>query len=521
MNETYDFLVIGSGIAGLSFALKVADKGKVCVITKSTIDQTNTSFAQGGIAAVTYSPDNFETHIKDTLICGDGLCDEKVVRMVVEEAPGQIKQLIDWGTDFDKLDNGKYDLAREGGHSEHRILHHKDYSGQEIQRALIAKIRNHPDITILENHFAVDLITQHHLGILVKRYYTNIECFGAYVLDIETHKIKIVLSRVTLMATGGIGNIYHTTTNPVIATGDGIAMVYRAKGMIEDMEFVQFHPTSLFNPGERPSFLISEAMRGFGAILKTQDEKEFMNKYDSRGSLAPRDIVARAIDNEMKIRGDEFVYLDGRHLDPKKLVEHFPYINEKCISIGINITKDLIPVVPAAHFSCGGIKVDMDGKSWINRLYAAGETAFTGLHGANRLASNSLLEGIVFADRAAKHALQYFKTYSIPENIPQWNDEGTSYPEEMVLITQNLKEMQQIMNNYVGIVRSDLRLKRAQDRLEIIFKETEALYAKTKLSRKLCELRNLINVGYLIIKNAQQRKESVGLHYTIDYPHRR
>ena len=521
MNETYDFLVIGSGIAGLSFALKVADKGKVCVITKSTIDQTNTSFAQGGIAAVTYSPDNFETHIKDTLICGDGLCDEKVVRMVVEEAPGQIKQLIDWGTDFDKLDNGKYDLAREGGHSEHRILHHKDYSGQEIQRALIAKIRNHPDITILENHFAVDLITQHHLGILVKRYYTNIECFGAYVLDIETHKIKIVLSRVTLMATGGIGNIYHTTTNPVIATGDGIAMVYRAKGRIEDMEFVQFHPTSLFNPGERPSFLISEAMRGFGAILKTQDEKEFMNKYDSRGSLAPRDIVARAIDNEMKIRGDEFVYLDGRHLDPKKLVEHFPYINEKCISIGINITKDLIPVVPAAHFSCGGIKVDMDGKSWINRLYAAGETAFTGLHGANRLASNSLLEGIVFADRAAKHALQYFKTYSIPENIPQWNDEGTSYPEEMVLITQNLKEMQQIMNNYVGIVRSDLRLKRAQDRLEIIFKETEALYAKTKLSRKLCELRNLINVGYLIIKNAQQRKESVGLHYTIDYPHRR
>ena len=323
------------------------------------------------------------------------------------------------------------------------------------------------------------------------------------------------------MATGGIGNIYHTTTNPVIATGDGIAMVYRAKGIIEDMEFVQFHPTSLFNPGERPSFLISEAMRGFGAILKTQDEKEFMNKYDSRGSLAPRDIVARAIDNEMKVRGEEFVYLDCRNLDPVKLVEHFPQINEKCLSIGIDIRKDMIPVVPAAHFSCGGIRVDMDGKSWINRLYAAGETAFTGLHGANRLASNSLLEGIVYADRAAKHALLHFKNYTIPDNIPKWNDEGTSYPEEMVLITQNLKEMQQIMNNYVGIVRSDLRLKRAQDRLEIIFKETEALYAKTKLSRKLCELRNLINVGYLIIKNAQQRKESVGLHYTIDYPHKR
>jgi len=521
MDETFDFLVIGSGIAGLSFALKVADKGTVCVITKSTIEQTNTSFAQGGIAAVTYPPDRFEKHIQDTLICGDGLCDEQVVKMVVEEAPGQIKQLIDWGAEFDKLDNGNYELAREGGHSEHRILHHKDYSGHEIQRALIARVRNHPNIKVLEKHFAVDLITQHHLGILVKRYYTNIECYGVYVLDIETHKIKIVLSRVTLMATGGIGNIYHTTTNPAIATGDGIAMVYRAKGIIEDMEFVQFHPTSLYNTGERPSFLISEAMRGFGGILKTQDEKEFMNKYDPRGSLAPRDIVARAMDNEMKVRGDEYVYLDCRHLDHDRLIEHFPYINDKCLSIGIDIRNDMIPVVPAAHFSCGGIKVDMDGKSWINRLYAAGETAFTGLHGANRLASNSLLEGIVYADRAAKHATQHFKNYSIPENIPRWNDEGTSYPEEMVLITQNLKEMQQIMNNYVGIVRSDLRLKRAQDRLEIIFMETEALYAKTKLSRKLCELRNLINVGYLIIKNAQQRKESVGLHYNIDYPHKR
>jgi L-aspartate oxidase len=295
-------------------------------------------------------------------------------------------------------------------------------------------------------------------------------------------------------------------------------MVYRAKGIIEDMEFVQFHPTSLYNPGERPSFLISEAMRGFGAILKGQDGKEFMQKYDTRGSLAPRDIVARAMDNEMKVSGHEFVYLDCRHIEKKGLLDHFPNIYEKCLSIGLDITKEMIPVSPAAHFSCGGVKADLDGKTWIHRLYAAGECARTGLHGANRLASNSLLEGIVFADRAAKHALLCFKNYIIPNNIPPWNDEGTSHPEEMVLITQNMKEMQQIMNNYVGIVRSDLRLERAEKRLEIIYQETEKLYKESKLSKMLCELRNLINVSFLIIKSAQQRKESRGLHYTIDYP---
>jgi L-aspartate oxidase len=518
MEERYDFLVVGSGIAGLSFALKVAEHGKVCLITKSRLNDTNTSYAQGGIASVTYNPDDFEKHIQDTLTCGDGLCDEKVVRAIITEAPSAIRQLVDWGVEFDKDEEGKYDLAREGGHSEHRILHYKDATGAEIQRALVHKVKHHKNIKIYEKHFAIDIITQHNLGVIVKRYHPNIECYGAYVLDLVTNQIKTILANVTLMATGGTGNIYHTTTNPEVATGDGVAMVYRAMGIIEDMEFIQFHPTSLYNPGERPSFLISEALRGFGAIIKGLDGKEFLYKYDQRGSLASRDIVARAMDNEMKINGHDHVYLDCTHINKKGLLEHFPNIYEKCMSIGIDITKDMIPVTPAAHFSCGGIKVDLDGKSWINRLYAAGETACTGLHGANRLASNSLLEGIVCADKAAQHAISFYKNYLIPDNIPPWNDEGTSYPEEMVLITQNMKEMQQIMSNYVGIVRSDLRLQRAEKRLEIIYQETEELYKKTKLSQMLCELRNLINVSYLIIKWAQQRTESRGLHFTIDYP---
>ncbi len=513
-----DFLVIGSGLAGLSFALKVAEKGKVVILTKSNLEETNTSYAQGGIAAVTYSPDSYEKHIQDTLIAGDGLCDEDVVRLVVEEAPQQIKELVEWGTKFDKDESGKFDLAREGGHSEHRILHHKDQTGFEIQRALSNAVRKHPNITIFENYFAIDLITQHHLGQLVKRYHTDTECFGAYALNLKNNKVETFLSKITLIATGGIGNLYHTTTNPVVATGDGIAMVYRAKGIVENMEFVQFHPTSLYNPEERPSFLITEAMRGFGAILKTQDGKEFMKKYDERGCLAPRDIVARAIDNEMKTRGDDFVYLDASHLDSENLKSHFPNIYEKCLSLDIDLTKDMIPVVPAAHYLCGGIKVDKNAKTWINRLYAAGETSSTGLHGANRLASNSLVEGIVYADKAAKHSLSIISEIKIDKNIPEWNEEGTTHPEEMVLITQNYKEMQQIFSYYVGIVRSNLRLKRALDRLEIIYLETEELYKKSKLSQKLCELRNLINVGYLVIKMAQQRNESRGLHYNIDYP---
>lgn len=513
-----DFLVIGSGIGGLSYALKVADYGKVILISKASLDDTNTSYAQGGIASVTYDPDTFEKHIQDTLICGDDLCNEEVVRMVISEAPAQISQLMQWGVKFDRKPNGQYDLAREGGHSEHRILHHKDNTGYEIQRALSQKVRQHPNIQVFENHFAVEIITQHHMGVQIKRGNPNVTCFGAYVLDLKTQKVSTFLARETIMATGGTGNIYHTTTNPLIATGDGVAMVYRAKGGVENMEFIQFHPTSLYHPGERPSFLITEAMRGFGAILKTRDGKDLMSKYDKRGSLAPRDIVARAIDHEMKTRGDDFVYLDATFKDPNETKNHFPNIYEKCLSIGIDITKDMIPVVPAAHFLCGGIKVNMNGESTIHRLYAIGECSSTGLHGANRLASNSLIEAIVYAEKAAKQSLQSYKSVDLNDAIPDWNYEGTTHTEEMVLITQSYKEMQQIMSNYVGIVRSNLRLERALVRLEIIYRETEELYKKSILTQNLCELRNLINVGYLIIKNAQKMHESRGLHYSIDYP---
>jgi L-aspartate oxidase len=518
MKKKVDFLVLGTGLAGLSFALKVAEHGKVCVISKSRMEETNTHFAQGGIAAVINEPDSYEKHISDTLIAGDGLCNEEVVRQVVKDAPAQIEELIRWGASFDRKSNGEFDLAREGGHSESRILHHKDNTGAEIQEKLSDRAKTHPNIEILEEHFAVDLITQHHLGMLVKRYSDDIRCFGAYVLNLKTDQVITILARTTMIATGGVGNLYHTTTNPPIATGDGIAMVYRAKGIIENMEFVQFHPTSLYHPGERPSFLISEAVRGFGAVLKTSDGVEFMQKYDERKSLAPRDIVARAIDNEMKVRGDDFVYLDATHLNEEKLKSHFPNISEKCQSIGIDISRDPIPVVPAAHYMCGGIKVDTRGRTWIKHLYAAGETSSTGLHGANRLASNSLLEAIVYADRAARSAVEEAKVVGIQEDIPDWNYEGTTHPEEMVLITQTFKEMQQIMSNYVGIVRSDLRLTRALNRLEIIYRETEELYKKSTLSKSLCELRNMINAGYLIIKMAQDRKESRGLHYNTDHP---
>ena len=517
MKHKVDFLVIGSGLAGLFFALKVAPYGKVCIVSKTALNETNTRYAQGGIAAVMDSSDTYEKHVNDTMIAGNGLCDEMIVRIVVSEGPEQIRQLVDWGTRFDIKGNGDFDLAREGGHGEHRILHHKDNTGLEMQRALSLKARNHPNIEILENHFAVDVITQHHLGRLVKRYHSDIDCYGAYLFDVNTNKTFAVLSRVTMMATGGTGNLYSTTTNPRIATGDGIAMIYRAKGIIDNMEFVQFHPTSLYNPNEKPSFLITEAMRGFGAVLRTIDGREFMHKYDERGSLAPRDVVARAIDNEMKVRGDDHVFLDATETHHEGLKKHFPNINEKCMSLGIDFTKDYIPVIPAAHYQCGGIRVDKRARTSINRLYAAGETTSTGLHGANRLASNSLLEAVVFANNAATDAIKHFGKYTIPDNIPEWITEGTAHPEEMVLITQNYKELQQIMSNYVGIVRSNLRLKRAMDRLQIIYDETEALYAKTTLSSQLCELRNIINVAYLVIKSAQARHESIGLHFTIDY----
>lgn len=516
-NRECDFLVIGSGIAGLSYALKVAEHGHVILVTKGELNESNTNYAQGGIASVTYTPDSFEKHIKDTLICGAGQCDEDAVRLVVTEAPKQIKALTQWGVHFDKSHSGHYDLAREGGHTEHRILHHKDNTGAEVQRALSRRVKSHKNIEILENHFAVELLTPHHLGKLVKRSTPDIECYGAYVLDLKHHSVFTILSKFTVVATGGVGNIYHTTTNPSVATGDGIAMVHRAKGVIENMEFIQFHPTSLYNPGERPSFLISEAMRGFGAVLKTQDGKEFMHKYHEMGSLAPRDIVARSIDNELKMRGEDFVYLDVTHRDQKDIIDHFPNIYSKCLSIDIDITKDMIPVVPAAHYCCGGVKVDLNGETSIHHLFALGETSSTGLHGANRLASNSLIEAVVYAEQAAKYSASNLQDVDLQYGIPDWDYEGTSHPEEMVLITQNYKEMQQIMSNYVGIVRSNLRLERAMKRLEIIYKETEDLYKVSTLSQNLCELRNMITVGYLIIKQAKELKQSVGLHFSLDY----
>ena len=515
MRKYADFLVIGSGLAGLTFALKVANKGKVIVVSKTILAESNTAYAQGGISAVTYNPDNFEKHISDTLIAGDGLCNPETVHMVVENAPKCIDDLINWGVKFDKDVDGKFDLHREGGHSEHRILHHKDNTGFEIQRGLIEEVMKHPNIELLENHFAVELITEHHLGMSTETW-MKINCFGAYVLNPETNLVDTILAKTTLMATGGAGYVYQTTTNPTIATGDGIAMVFRAKGIIENMEFIQFHPTSLYNPNERPSFLITEAMRGFGGILRSKDGARFMHKYDERGCLAPRDIVARAIDNELKNRGDDYVYLDCTHLDGEQLKLHFPNIYKKCLSIGYDLTVDKIPVVPAAHYTCGGIKVNLTGATSITNLFAAGECTSTGLHGANRLASNSLLEAVVFGTKAAEACIHIVDGVTFNESVPDWNDEGTTSPEEMVLITQSNKEVEQIMSNYVGIVRSNLRLKRALVRLEIIYRETEDLFSRSTVSIQLCELRNKINVGYLIIKMAQKRKENRGLHYSID-----
>ncbi|MDR1699545.1 MAG: L-aspartate oxidase, partial [Prevotellaceae bacterium] len=465
--------------------------------------------------------DNFEKHIEDTMIAGDWINDRAAVEKVVRQAPAQIKALVDWGVHFDRNKNGEFDLHREGGHSEFRILHHRDNTGAEIQHSLMKAVKAHTNIEVLSHHFAVEIITQHHLGIIVTRHTPSIKCFGAYVLNEKTGKVETFLSKVTVMATGGCEAVYRNTTNPLVATGDGIAMAHRAKALIKDMEFIQFHPTALFNPKDRPSFLITEAMRGYGAVLRNKAGEEFMQKYDARLSLAPRDIVARAIDSEMKQRGDEHVYLDVTHKDAKETRRHFPNIYKKCLSLGIDITKDYIPVAPAAHYICGGIKVDLDARSSISRLYAVGECACTGLHGGNRLASNSLIEAVVYADAAAKHALKNMDKYDFNNDIPAWNDEGTISNEERVLITQSVSEVNQIMESYVGIVRSNMRLLRAWNRLEILYEETKELFKRSKASRELCELRNMINIGYLITRQAMERKESRGLHYTIDYPEKK
>ncbi|WP_289735793.1 L-aspartate oxidase [Paramuribaculum intestinale] len=519
MVRKYDYLVIGSGIAGMSFALKVARTGRVALICKSTLEEANTALAQGGVASVTdLQLDDFDKHIHDTMVAGDWLSDPKAVEKVVREAPSQISQLLQWGVDFDRREDGSFDLHREGGHSEFRILHHADNTGYEIQQSLIRRIRESESIDVFEHHFAIEIITQHHLGKIVTRRTPDITCYGAYVLDENTGAVDTFLSRVTLMATGGVGAVYTTTTNPLVATGDGIAMVYRAKGTVRDMEFIQFHPTALFHPGDRPSFLITEAMRGYGAILRNPAGERFMEKYDPRLELAPRDVVARAIDSEMKAGGHDHVYLDVTHKDPGETRHHFPNIYAKCLSLGIDITKDYIPVAPAAHYLCGGIVVDTNAESSISRLYAVGECSCTGLHGGNRLASNSLIEAVVYAEAAARHAIEHAHGYQLRDDVPLWNDEGTSHPEEMVLITQSAREVGQIMSTYVGIVRSDLRLDRAWNRLDILYEETERLFKQSKVSRAICELRNIINVGYLIMRQAKERKESRGLHYTIDYP---
>ncbi len=522
MVRKFDFLIIGSGVAGMSYALKVAQggKGRVALVCKTSLEEANTTKAQGGIASVTdFVVDNFEKHIEDTMIAGDYISNPDAVDQVVKNGPQGIRDLIQWGVNFDKKENGDFDLHREGGHSAFRILHHADDTGAEIQRGLMEAVRSNPHIEVLEHHFAVEIITQHHLGIRVTRRTPDIECFGAYILNPETGKIDTYLSRLTLMATGGTGAVYSTTSNPDIATGDGIAMVYRAKGKVKDMEFVQFHPTVLYNPKEaHPAYLITEAMRGYGGILRLPNGEEFMQKYDERLSLAPRDIVARAIDHEMKIHGLEHVCLDVTHKDAETTKHHFPNIYAKCLSLGIDITRQYIPVAPSAHYMCGGILVDLDACSSIRRLYAVGECSCTGLHGGNRLASNSLIEAVVYAEKAAQHSLEHIDEYEFNENVPEWNDEGTLTNEEKVLIAQDIKEVNQIMSTYVGIVRSDLRLHRAWERLDLLYEETEHLFKRVKPTRDICELRNMINVGYLITRHAIERKESRGLHYTVDYP---
>ena len=520
-----DFLVIGSGIAGLTYALKVASQfpeKTVLVITKAQADETNTKYAQGGIAGVMdHENDSFEKHIEDTLIAGDGLVRREIAEIVVKEGVDRINELISWGAQFDKESDGDYKLGKEGGHSEFRILHHKDVTGQEMERALLEAVARHTNIRIIKHCFVVDIITQHHLGCLVTKSTPNIECYGVYVLNRETNEIETILAKITLLATGGNGQVYRSTTNPGIATGDGIGMVYRAKGRIENMEFIQFHPTALYEPGVRgQAFLITEAVRGDGGILRNRKGEAFMERYDHRKDLAPRDIVARAIDSEMKIDGTEHVFLDTRHIALDKFVEHFPNIYEKCKSVGIDVSKDLIPVAPAAHYSCGGIKTDEWGRTSITNLYACGECASTGLHGANRLASNSLLEAMVFAHRSAMDGIQKTPTLDFKAGIPDWNASGTTEPKEMILITQSLKELQQVMSDYVGIVRTNIRLGRALKRIDLLWEETESLYQTTILSPQLCELRNMITVGYLIVKGADFRKESRGLHFNTDYPYK-
>ncbi len=515
-----DFLVIGSGIAGLSFAVKAAREfpdRQVTVITKSEMVESNTRYAQGGIAVVTdFLNDNFDKHKADTEMAGDGLCNSEIVDMVVREGPARLEEIVKMGTDFDRTPEGGYHLGLEGAHSARRILHHKDTTGFNIQNSLMKEAGSLPNIEILEYHFAIDIISQHHMGEKVTRKRDDICCYGAYVMDLNSGSIKTFLSKVTILASGGVGQVYKLTTNPVVATGDGIAMAGRAKAAIEHMQFVQFHPTALYGDEEEQAFLISEAVRGFGAVLKTREGELFMEKYDERGSLASRDIVARAIDTEMKARGDEYVHLDCTHLDQQEFSKRFPNIYKKCLSLGIDLSVDRIPVAPAAHYLCGGVKTDANGRSSILNLYCCGEIACTGLHGANRLASNSLLEALVFAHRCFVDLKNNIDQISHQKDVPEWESAGTTEPDEWILIKHNRVELKNIMHNYVSIVRSDERLQRSLNRLEILYRETEKLYKRTTLSPQLCELRNMIYVAYLIVKQSMGQNENRGTFFNVD-----
>jgi L-aspartate oxidase len=518
MSLHFDYLVVGSGSAGLTFALNVAKSGKVGIITKKDRAESNTNYAQGGIASVLSSDDSFEAHVQDTLTAGAGLCDREAVEVIVGEGPEIIRELVEMGAEFTRK-NGDIDLGREGGHSANRIVHAADMTGREIEKVLLNQVANHENITILEHHFAMELITEHHLGKHVTRYDNDTHCFGAYAYNIEHDRVDKISAHVTLLATGGAGRIYLHTTNPDIATGDGIAMAYRAKARVANMEFIQFHPTSLAVPGAN-SFLISEAVRGHGAYLRDSTGDRFMLNYHPMKELAPRDIVARAIDSQMKKLGDEHVYLDLRHISKDEIIDHFPNIYSECLKHGFDLSEQMVPVVPAAHYICGGVVTDLYGRTSIHGLFAAGEVACTGVHGANRLASNSLLEALVFAKRASVKAIEYLTNIK-PEIplLPEWDDSGTINTEEMVLISHNKRELQQLMSDYVGIVRSDLRLQRAFKRTRMLYEEVEDFYTRNRISVPMCQLRNMITVAYLIIRSAMLRKESRGLHYTTDYPH--
>ncbi|MEM2135890.1 MAG: L-aspartate oxidase [Candidatus Freyarchaeota archaeon] len=531
-----DFLVIGSGIAGLSFALKAGNHGTVTVVTKKSSVESSTNYAQGGIAAVMdFERDSFESHIKDTLEAGAYLNDLEIVEIVVKEAPERIKELIDIGVEFEKRENGSFDLAMEGGHSQRRILHVADLTGAAIERALVDACEKHPNVTIIENAMAIDLITARKLKLKTD----EDECLGAYIFDKKSGEISTYLANVTVLATGGCGQIYLNTTNPSISTGDGIAMAYRVGAKVRDLEFVQFHPTVLYT-GEKSSFLISEAVRGEGGVLMTISEYEeflksgekdptkfsFMRKYDERGSLATRDIVARAIDRELKKSGDSYVYLYLAHLDPEHIKERFPNIYNTCLSYGIDITKDPIPVVPAAHYMVGGIAVNKNGQvirrddpnKVINRLYAIGEVACTGLHGANRLASNSLLESVVFAHRSYVDSLKYLENpVKIPlEEMPLWDASKYKPIDEKVFLKHDFDEIRRIMWNYVGIVRSNERLQRAIRRLNLLEEDISHYYWNYILNEDLIELRNVILVARLIVEASMERKQNIGLFYNID-----